>query len=193
MLPTIFYLIGPPAVGKYTIGKELAALTGARLIDNHSIANVIFQVLDQDGIKPLPKGVWKRVGVVRRAVLDTLIHLSPKYLSFIFTNYLRGDDEVEAAIFEEMVALAEIRGSRFVPVVLSCRTEEVVRRVGQPSRRERMKLLDPVQAASMNEGPPFGTSHPNLLRLDVTEIAPEESALRIVAWAGRFQRDVSLD
>jgi hypothetical protein len=186
MRPTIFHLIGPPAVGKYTVGKELARLTGARLVDNHSIANVIFQVLDQDGIKPLPKGVWGRVRLVRDAVLDTMIHLSPRHLSFIFTNYLRGEDEAEKAIFEEMVGLAEIRESLFVPVVLSCRTEELVRRVGQASRRERMKLLDPIQATEMNEGPRFETGHRNLLRLDVTELPPEESARQILAWAERL-------
>ena len=191
MPPTIFHLIGPPAVGKYTIGKELAALSGAKLVDNHSIANVIFQVLDQDGIKPLPKGVWRRVGVVRQAVLDAIIHLSPDHLSFIFTNYLRGESEAEMAVFEEMVALADTRRSLFVPVVLSCRTEEVVRRVGQPSRRERMKLLDPVQAAEMNEGPPFETTHPNLLRLDVTETPAADSARRIFAWAESLKPVVS--
>ena len=41
MEPTIFHLLGSPGVGKYTIGKALAEATGARLVDNHSIANVI--------------------------------------------------------------------------------------------------------------------------------------------------------
>ncbi len=88
--PTFFHLIGNPGVGKYTVGAELARLTGARLVDNHSIANVIFNVISPDGLTPLPAGIWERVGRVRAAVLDTIVHLAPPELSFVFTNYGRG-------------------------------------------------------------------------------------------------------
>lgn len=185
--PTIFHLIGNPGVGKYTVGKELAALTGARLIDNHAIANVIFGLLDQDGIKPLPMGVWKYVGAVRRAVLDTMTELSPRHLSFVLTNYFRGGDEAEYNLFLENVAVAEIRASRFVPVLLTCETPELMQRIGTDSRRQRMKLLDPVAAARANdELPPFDTGHPNFLRLDTTRTAPEETAGKIAEWAQRL-------
>ena len=73
MKPTIFHLIGTPGAGKYTIGKLLAEAAGARLVDNHSIANVIFGMLDQDGVKPLPAGTWPLVMRVRRTVLDALL------------------------------------------------------------------------------------------------------------------------
>jgi hypothetical protein len=181
---TIVHLIGNPAVGKYTIGKELARTTGARLVDNHSIANVIFNVIGADGVTPLPKEVWPYVLQVRRAALDALIHVAPPSLSFVLTNYLRGEDPAETAAFEELVAVAEVRGSVFVPVILSCATEEIRRRTPSPSRVERMKLINPQEAARMNdEGAGFETDHPNLLRLDTTSVPPEESARRIAAWA----------
>jgi hypothetical protein len=182
--PTIFHLIGSPGVGKYTVAREICGLTGARLVDNHAIANVIFNLLDQDGVKPLPEGVWTPVGQVRRAVLDTLAAISPRHLSFVFTNYIRGEDDAERAAFEEMVAVADARGSRFVPVLLSCDTPELLRRVVNDSRRERMKLVDPVVAKRINdEVPHFETNHPNTLRLDVTDIPATEAATTIVAWA----------
>ena len=182
--PTIFHLIGTPGVGKYTVGKELAALTGARLVDNHAVANVIFGVLDQDGIKPLPPGVWKYVGAVRRAVLDAIMELSPPHLSFIFTNYIRGGDAGEYALFLENAAVAEVRQSRFVPVLLTCETQELVHRIGSESRRQRMKLLDPVEAARMNDGvPQFETDHANFLRIDTTRTPPEHAARLIAEWA----------
>lgn len=173
-------------MGKFTIGSRVAALTGARLVDNHSIANVIFNVLDQDGVKPLPAGTWSYVAQVRAAVLDTLIHLSPAHLSFVFTNYMRGEDDAELAVFEELVAVAQIRGSAFVPVLLSCETSELVRRIDSPDRRARMKLIDPVQGAHINdEVPHFTTDHPNTLRLDTAQMAPGDAAATIVAWAER--------
>ena len=76
MQPVIYYLVGMPAVGKYTIARELAALTGARLVDNHSIANVIFNLFELDGISPLPAGIFGPVGKVREAVLDALTNLA---------------------------------------------------------------------------------------------------------------------
>jgi hypothetical protein len=183
---TIIHLIGSPAVGKYTIASRVARITGARLVDNHSIANVIFNLLDQDGVRPLPAGVWSHVSRVRAAVLDTLIHISPPELSFVFTNYMRGEDPAEYAAFEELVAVAEIRGSTFVPVILSCETPELVRRIGSPDRRERMKLIDPIQGAYLNdEVPHFTTKHPNKLELDTSRTTPDEAAARVVAWAER--------
>ncbi len=163
--PTIFHLIGTPGVGKFTVGSELARLTGAKFVDNHSVANVIFNVLDQDGFKPLPPGVWAYVRQVRQAVLDAMMHLSPSYLSFIFTNYIRGQDEHEYAYFLENVAVAEVRGCRFIPVLLTCETSELVNRIGTESRRQRMKLLDPIEASRLNdEVPRFTTDHPNFYR-----------------------------
>ncbi|MGH2608505.1 MAG: hypothetical protein ACRDHF_05390 [Tepidiformaceae bacterium] len=184
----IIHLIGSPGVGKYTIGSQVARLVGARLVDNHSVANVIFNLLDQDGIKPLPPAVWPRVAQVRGAVLDTLMHVSPPELSFVLTNYMRGEDAGEEAAFQEVVAVAEVRGSTFVPVILSCETPELLKRVVREDRRDRMKLVDPTEARRLNdEVPRFRSTHPNTLELDVTAIAPGAAAEMIVDWARRCQ------
>jgi len=185
MKNTIIHLIGTPGVGKYTIGGHVAAMTGARFVDNHSVANVIFNLLPIDGVTPLPEGVWDRVSQVRAAVLDTVAHLSPPEMSFVFTNYMRGADPVEYEAFLHMVALADARQSVFVPVVLRCDTAELRRRIVAPSRRERMKMVDPVQGARLNELPEFDTDHPNKLRLDVTSVEPADAARLIVDWAQR--------
>lgn len=182
MRPTIFHLIGAPGVGKYTIGKELAALTGARLVDNHSINNVLFNVIEQDGFTPLPAEIWPRVGMIRRVVLETIQEVSPPGMSFIFTNFIRGADEAEYRLFLENVAVADARNSVFIPVLLTCDTTELMNRIGTESRRERMKLLNPELAAQMNEAPRFTTDHANFLVLDVSGIEPAESARRIAEW-----------
>ena len=181
---TIFHLIGNPGVGKYTIGSALARQTGARLVDNHSINNVIFNLINQDGVTPLPAGIWPRIGQVRAAVLDTIVHVSPPEMSFVFTNFIRGEDDGEYATFLEFVALADARGSLYVPVLLSCETEELVQRIVRPDRRARMKMLDPIQGRRWNDDlPPFRTDHPNALAWDVTRRIPAESVRAILEWA----------
>ena len=184
MPSTIFHLIGNPGVGKLTIGMELVGQTGARLVDNHSINNVIFNLINQDGTTPLPAGIWSRVGQVRAAVLETIVNISPPELSFVFTNFMRGEDPAEYAIFLEFVGIADARGSLYVPVLLSCETPELVTRIVRPDRRERMKLIDPVEGARLNDHvPPFQTDHPNALALDVTRRAPADAVRAILEWA----------
>jgi hypothetical protein len=183
---TMIHLIGPPGVGKFTIAWEIVRLTDARLVDNHALNNVIFNLIHVDGVTPLPAGVWPQIGKVREAVLDTLMHVSPPELSFVFTNYMRGEDAAEEAAFQQFVAVADIRGSTYVPVLLSCDTDELVRRIVSRSRQERMKLTDPVEGARMNDDVPhFRSGHPNVLELDVTRLPAERSARLIVEWARR--------
>ena len=58
--PAVIYLIGIPAVGKYTIAKEIGRLTGARVVDNQLINLPVFSVLGFDGTDgfPFPSGAW---------------------------------------------------------------------------------------------------------------------------------------
>lgn len=184
MQPVIFHLIGTPAAGKYTIGKIVAERSGARFIDNHSINNVIFNTIERDGVTPLPPEIWPRIGKVREAVLDAILNVAPPGLSYVFTNYLRGQNAEEMAAFEEMARLAEARASVFIPVLLRCETAELMNRAANDSRIERMKLIDPLLIARMNdEFPRFETDHPNTLVVDTTSRAPEESAALILEWA----------
>ena len=189
MQPTMFSLIGMPAVGKYTVAKELAAITGARLVDNHSIANVIFNLIAVDGVTPLPPGTFSHVGRVRATVMDMIADVAPRDLSYVFTIVLAGNNPAEQVIFDRMVEVAGLRGSLFVPVLLSCRTEELIERAATDSRIQRMKLIDPLKIAEMNDGlPQFETDHPNTLRLDTSDSPPEETARRILDWAESITR-----
>jgi MoxR-like ATPase len=46
---TIIYLIGIPAVGKYTVARAIGRLTGAKVVDNQLINLPVFSVLGYDG------------------------------------------------------------------------------------------------------------------------------------------------
>jgi hypothetical protein len=65
----LVFLYGPPAVGKYTIGVELAARTGFRLFHNHLTVNLVSAVFDRDS------EVWLRLlRGVRRDILTEAAH-----------------------------------------------------------------------------------------------------------------------
>jgi hypothetical protein len=184
--PAVVQLIGHAGAGKYTVAKELAARRPGPddrwvVVDNHYVNNPIFGVLDLDGVKPLDPSVWGHVAKVRAAVLDTIRTLSPPSWSFVFTNVLIAGQKGDEAAPVELAKLAEARGASFVPVVLRCEVDELVRRVVSPGRATRLKWRDPdgVRAVATSTSLVV-PDHANLLELDVTAMDPSDTADRIL-------------
>src|SRR5919201_1991921 len=71
---TIIYLIGIPAVGKYTVAREIGRLTGAKVVDNQLINMPVFSVVGYDGTAtfPFPQGAWAHIEKIRRAVFAVI-------------------------------------------------------------------------------------------------------------------------
>ena len=93
----VIYLIGIPAVGKYTIAKEIRRLTGAKVVDNQLINLPIFSVLGFDGKDtfPFPTEAWKHIERIREAVLTVIQDLCAPNDSFVFTNVLTPRAHIE--------------------------------------------------------------------------------------------------
>jgi hypothetical protein len=167
---TIIVLIGFAGTGKYTIGRELCKRTGARLIDNHLIANPIFSVVNVDGVAPLPAGVWDKVKQIRRTVYQAIRELSPPEMSFVFTVEWRTSVPADLKAFSDLAELAVERKSRFVPIRLICGVEELCRRVVDPSRIPMLKEMSAELARKKSlEDEVLHAPHPNLRTLDVTK------------------------
>jgi hypothetical protein len=178
---TIVLLMGFPGTGKYTIGRELVKLTGAKLIDNHLINNPVFTAINADGIRPLPAGVWDKVSSIRQIVYESIRELSPPGLSFIFTIHVVERSAGDHKAFLDLAELAQARKSLFVPFRLVCEVEELCRRVVDPARAERLKQIRPESARNTAEcHTVLEPDHPNLRTLDVTGTTPHESALLIM-------------
>lgn len=176
-MPTLVYLVGPPASGKQTIGQALSAMTGAALIDNHLINDSIFKAYGADGYTPLPGWIWGLVHQVRDATMTAASRAVPT-LSHIFTNYLSNDPSEERYV-AQMREVATRRSAQFVPVWLTCPEDELLRRVVLPGRTMRQKMQDPdgLRRQLHSEGilpPP-----PDALVLDTFTMDPDEAASRI--------------
>lgn len=174
---TLIVLIGFAGAGKYTVGRALAARTGARLVDNHLINNPIFTVADADGVTPLPAAVWDKVASIRRLVYEAIREISPPGLSFIFTLELREGDPADQRAFLALQELAAARRSLLAPVRLICDVEELCRRVSDPARAERLKEVSPDNARKkFAEHSVLHPGHENVRTVDVTAKSPDESA-----------------
>jgi len=185
MKNTVFYLIGPPGVGKYTVGKIVAERAGAKLVDNHYSINPIFGLIEQDGRTPLPAQVWPQVGKVRSAVLETIATLSPRDWNFIFTH-AASDDPSDAETCREILSTAERRSAKVMVARLHCTADELARRVLAPERRAMMKEMDPEAARINAVAPVFEPGHANIIDIDTTTKAPSDVADIIIAAADKL-------
>jgi hypothetical protein len=185
-MSTIVYLIGHYGVGKLTVARALCARTGARLFDNHLINNVVFSLIRADGKTRLPPRVWDFVRGIRAQAVAAIDELAAPELSYVLTNALT-DDPMDRAAYDQIEALAQRRGSLFVPVVLDCSEAENARRVADPGREAGMKHTDPHSAmARRRTVVPLPVIHPNRLDLDNTALSPEAAADAILAHIQRL-------
>src|SRR5215207_7144201 len=127
---TLVFIYGPPGVGKLSVARELARLTGYRLFHNHVSITCAESVFDF-GTKPF----WRVVGGIRDMVFE---EAAANQVSLIFTFvYAHPQDDQHVG---RICGLVEAQGGRALPVRLACTREELERRLPQPGRVEAGKL-----------------------------------------------------
>lgn len=144
-----------------------------RLIDNHVAANILFDLIPEgDGRSVLPAVVLDNVREINLIIARTIDELSPAEWSFVFTHHLR-DIERNHSYVGYLQAIAERRGSLFLPVILTCETNVLLQRVTTTERRSRNKLVDPSIALSIVEGGRLIPS--DSIEIDITSRTPAET------------------
>lgn len=176
----LIYLIGRAGTGKYTIAKEMAKQNYI-ICDNHNINNPIFSLMHNNGSDPYPEFIWEAIDGIRQSVYNFLAQ--EKTNNYILTNVLyenTGDRE----IFEQVENIARVRGSVFVPVILTITEEENVKRITNKVRTKCYKSIDPSE--TKNTYPLIKINHPNLLELDVTNFTAKRAAGKILKYITRL-------
>ena len=186
--PAVLHLLGRPAAGKLTVAKALVARFEAEgrerlvLVDNHLVSDAILAVAGSDGVQVVGPDVWREVDKVRAVVHDAIATLGPPGWSYVLTNVVHEDDPKSEPIVRRLRAVAAARGGPYVPVLLHCDRDELLRRVVSPERRAKGKWVDAVGLAGhLDTRTLYRPDDPNLLELDVTTLAPEETAARVIA------------
>jgi hypothetical protein len=188
---TIIYLIGVPAVGKYTTAKAISRMTGAKVVDNQLINNPIFYIVGYDGTEkfPFPKEAWRHIETIRKAVLACIREYAPADASFVFTNVL-GNTPGDRRLFRTIERLANTRNAVFVPVWLTCSAAAIRKRKARPDRRARLKEIDLTNIAYwLEEFEELKIVHANGLTLDTSDSDAERTAKKILKHARSIAGD----
>ena len=182
MKNVIVYLVGPPGVGKYTVGKLIAGRLSAKLLDNHFWSNPIFEVVEPDGT-PFPAGVWDRANDVRSAVLETIALFGPPGRNYVFTHAVSdpGGHPIDWVIAGQIFWVVERRRAGLLVVRLACGEEQLRERISSEERRHRFKTTDAAKARSLASLAPFPINHDWVLDLNTSALSPADTADRIEA------------
>ena len=170
----LMFLYGPPAAGKLTVGRELAALTGYRLFHNHLTVDLARELFDF-GSEPFQRLVDDlRLRVFAAAAQSDLSGL-------IFTFVYGGPDE---PFIRQTMSAMETAGAEVCFVQVICPPEDLLKRVENESRRAYHKLasreaLDALLKMHDWLSPiPFVESFP----VDTARLTPAEAAREIAAY-----------
>lgn len=184
---TLVFIIGPPAVGKMTVGHALAERTGLRLLHNHVAIEAVLPFF------PFGSPPFNRlVREFRRRIVEEVAESDLPGL--VFTYVWAFDQPSENHAVDSMAEIFTRRGGRVVYVELQATREERLRRnetefrlAHKPSKRDlaasRQRLLEADALYEMSSGDRFA-GRADWLRIENTDLSAADVAERIIAHFG---------
>jgi len=170
----LIFLYGLPGVGKLTVARELAKFTGFRIFHNHLVVDLLESVFEF-GSTPfveLREKIW--LDVFSNAV-------GAKLSGLIFT--FAPDRTVRDGFIEVTRELIASAGGKILFIELQCSTEELERRIADPSRHRFGKLSSAARFRELHEAGAFidpGIPAERLV-VDTTQLSASEAAKAIVS------------
>jgi hypothetical protein len=189
--PLLLFIVGPPAVGKMTVGYEIARRTGLRLFHNHQTIELALQFFE------FGTPAFGRINEEIRQMIFKEVAASD-LPGMIFTFVWAFDRPEDAATVERYAAPFRARGSRILVVELQATQEERLRRnqtelrlAEKRSKRNlewsRSHLLEVDRKYRLSsDGDLDGRN--DYLRIDNTELSVEAAAERIIRAFGLERR-----
>jgi hypothetical protein len=166
----LVFIHGAPAVGKLTVARELAGLTGFPLFHNHLTVDLVSSLFafGTPSFVSLREQIW----------LAAFAEAARNDLSLIFT--FNPERTVNEEFIQKTIDVVAAAGGRVVFVELTCFEDELERRMEEPSRKEFGKLTSLEQYRTLKSAGAF--KFPKLasdISIDTTNQSPAVTAKQI--------------
>lgn len=175
------FIFGPQAVGKMTVGQELAAMTGLKLFHNHMTIDLLEPLF---GFTP---EMWRLTTSFRRDIFQSFAQ-SDQY-GMIFTKVWYFDQQEDWDEIDNICDIFRSQGVQIYFVELEADVEERLERNKTPHRLEhkptkRNVLQSEAHLLSSLENRRLNSAEgeinaDNYLRINNTNMTPKEAALFI--------------
>lgn len=175
--PMILFVVGPPAVGKMTVGQVIAERTGLRLFHNHISIELALRYFD------FGTPEFHRINdAVRRLIVEEIA--ASDLPGLVFTCVRKFDVPEDEKSIDDFARPFCSRGGRVLFLELEAALAEGLRRnegssrlAEKPSKRDvrqsRLRLLKNDARYQLNSGGKFD-GRDDYLRLDNTHLTPGE-------------------
>ena len=181
--PTLLFVVGPPAVGKMTVGREISKRTGLRLFHHHLSAELVLPFFDFGS-----PAFDRLVDRFRRHLIEEVA--ASDLPGLIFTYVWAYDLPGEQKTLERYAHLFQRRGGRVLYAELQASQEERLNRnagasrlSAKPSKRNiessRRHLLEADARYRLDSAGEFD-GRPDYLRIETTHLSPADVVTQII-------------
>ena len=166
----VIFIHGPVAAGKHTIGKRLSEAIGLPLFHNHltvDLVRTLFGLFSEPFIR-LRATIWR----------ESFSEAARTNQSFIFT--FTPEASVNRELVDELIHIIEDSGGQVHFVELTCSREEILNRLPNPDRSN--KLNDPLvyEQVERDGGFEFQPMPEALVSVDTSAMNPSEAVAAII-------------
>jgi chloramphenicol 3-O-phosphotransferase len=163
----LIFIHGAPAVGKLTVARELASLTGCALFHNHLTVDLVSSLF--------PFGSEPFIRLREQIWLVAFAEAARENVPLIFT--FNPERTVRERFIQDTLDVVQSAGGKVVFVELTCSETELERRMEDSSRKEFGKLTSLEQYQSLKDAGAFEFPKlPGGISVDTTNRSAIESA-----------------
>jgi hypothetical protein len=175
-----FLLIyGPPAVGKLTVAREIARLTGMKLFDNHATVNAVAPVFGFEH-----EAYVRLLRVTRLAILEEAAKADIDIVSTYVYNHARSEGSLEyISLLKELFGKY---GAKLLLLRLTCDRSVLDERVTNVDRRVKQAInsVEGLARYMIERDPDHALPGHDSLTIDNTDLSPTQVAEAGIAHFG---------